>query len=114
MHEVANTYGENNGLVTLDYCVAVAILFFQAAKLLENQGVTTRMKVSIELGIMNELVKKNEGLVLFHDITSSTLNGLFGVQYVDFLSEDEKQEFERILKTKSNDYPRNKNQVRDR
>lgn len=100
MHEVACAYGETHGLVTLDYCAAAAILFFQAAKLFENQGVqgvSTRMAVSIELAIMNEIVKKNDGIELFKDITSSTLNGLFGVEYVDFLSDDEKKEFERIL-----------------
>ena len=97
MHEVACAYGETHGLVTLDYCAAAAILFFQAAKLFENQGVSTRMAVSTELGLLNEIVKKNDGLELFKDITSSTLNGLFGVQYVDFLSDEEKKDFERIL-----------------
>lgn len=103
MHETAATYGEGHGMVTLDYCIAAAILFYQASVLFAESAAdveetTIRMGLAMELAVLNELVKKNEGITLFHDITSTTLNKLFGVEYVDFLDDKEKEELERILK----------------
>lgn len=102
MHEFAETYGEKHGMTQLDYCCAAAILFYQAALLfMQTEGVTERIALSIELGLMNEIVKKQDGKPLFHDITSSTLANLFGVDFVDFLDNDEKKAFETILYKKS-------------
>lgn len=108
MHEAANAYGEKHGLTQLDYCTACAVLFFQASQIFtQTEGVTKRIGVAIELGIVNELVKKDLGITLFHDITSSVLSKLFGVQFMDFLSEDEKKAFEKILNEKGDDNENN-------